>query len=283
MAAIVIDRSADIVLVKDTEVIVSPLCGGQPPPLRLSSPSLELFARALRAAYGGDAAQYLVDQRVLGLDDMDPVLLLGQLPLEKSHLAFLLPYRGVAAGCVSAYPTPALAAIATLSNAPASAAVDFRWDLSGLAEVMDLAARLGVDLQVIVPRPVEVRGEVYLTESVPGYIRRRLVGAFKGNVGPGGEEFTPIIKKPQGGGQWKEVEYWRAAERVAEVLGMRQDSLGEIAELGFLAHRTILDLGIGPGQLGYLIKWGLLEPIAGGFRAGDKLLYLLSLSGSVRR
>ncbi|MFP3292360.1 MAG: hypothetical protein RXO30_07855 [Thermoproteus sp.] len=281
MLSIVIDRGADIVLTRDVEVVVSPLCGGQPPPLKLSSPSLELFAKAVRAALGVDVAQYLVDQRVLGLAEMDPVLLLGQLPLERSHLAFMLPYRGAATGCISAYPTPAVAAIAALSNSPASAAVDFRWDLSGLFETMDLAVRLGVDLQVIVPRPVEAPGRIYLTDSVPGHVRRRLVGAFKGNVGPGGEEYTPVVKKPSGG-RWNDVEYWRAAERVAEALGIRREGLEEIAELGFLAYRTVLDLGMGPGQLGYLVKWGLLEPIAGGFRAGAKLLYLISLASARR-
>lgn len=276
MVSIIVDRSARIVLVKDAEVVVSPLCGGRPPALRLRRPFAELFGKAMRSVYGVDITPYLIDQRILGLSEMDPVLLLGQLPLESAHLAYLLPYEGSPSNCVSAYPAPSLAAIATISASPKSIAIDFRWDLRGLTEAVDAAVRVGVELEILVSEPVDIPGALYITDSVPGYVRRRVIGSLRGNVDQRGEEFEPVILQPSGT-PWEEVDYGRALDRVAEVLGIRRESLEEAAELGFLAHRTILDLGIRPGQLGYLTKWGLLEPIAGGFRASAKLLYLLSL------
>lgn len=276
MVSTVVDRSTRITLVKDVQIVVSPLCGGQPPPLKLASPFMELFGGVVRSIYGVDITTYLFDQKALGLAEMDPVLLLGQLPLESAHVALLLPYAGDPAGCISAYPTPALAAIAAISSSPRSIAVDFRLDVRGIAETVDAAMRAGVELQIIASRPLEVPGAVYLTESVPSYIRRRIVGAFRGNVDQHGEEFTPVVREPSGG-PWREVEYRKAVDRVADVLGIRREALEEAAELGFLAYRTVLDLGIRPGQLGYLVKWGLLELAAGGFRVGAKLLYLLSL------
>lgn len=36
-------------------------------------------------------------------------------------------------------------------------------------------------------------------------------------------------------------------------------------------------MGLNKRQLGFIVKWGLLEPISGGFRASGKLLYLAAL------
>ncbi|MEL9991820.1 MAG: hypothetical protein QXP98_05450 [Thermoproteus sp.] len=274
--AIIIDRSSEMVLVKNTEVVISPLCRSQPPPLSLKRPFVELFSRALWRTYGVRVLGHLADQMALGLSEMDPVLLLGQLPLEDSHVAFLLPYKGEKAECISAYPTPALAALAALSLGLNSIAVDFRWNATGMAEVMEAAAHVGADLQIITSSPPDVPGAVYVSESVPSYIRRRLVGSFKGHVDTWGRRFEPVFVRPAEG-KWTEVDFRRALERVAEVLGLKLESLEEISELGFLAYKTLFDLGINAAQLGYLAKWGLLEPIAGGFRAGGKLLYLMAL------
>lgn len=281
MALLILDRSSRLVLAKDADVVVSPLCGGQPPALRLERPFAELFGKAARSVYGIDITPYLIDQRALGLSEMDPVLLLAQLPLEDAHLAYLLPYRGSPSSCISAYPTPSLAAIAAMSAAPKSIAVDFRWDSRGLAETADAAIRAGVNLQILTSELVNVPGLVYVTDSVPGYVRRRIAGALRGNVDQRGEEFVPVERQPSGT-PWEEVDYGRALDRVAEVLGIRREGLEEVAELGYLAYRTVLDLGIKPRQLGYLAKWGLLEPVAGGFRVGVKLLYLLSLDSARR-
>ncbi|MEZ0247684.1 MAG: hypothetical protein ABWJ97_00290 [Thermoproteus sp.] len=274
--SIIIDRSSELVLVRSPEVVVSPLCGGQPPPLRLKKPFIELFSRALWRTYGVKALGHLADQAALGLSEMDPVLFLGQLSLEDSYAAFLLPYRGEKAECISAYPTPALAALAVLSSEPRSIAVDFRWNTTGMAEVLEAAAHIGADLQIITSSPPDAPGVVYVSDSVPSYVRRRLVGSFRGHVDAQGRRFEPVLLRPTGG-KWAEVDYKRALERVAEALGLRLESLEEISELGFLAYKTLFDLGINAGQLGYLAKWGLLEPIAGGFRAGGKLLYLMAL------
>lgn len=275
---IVIDRGSEIRLVEDVEVVVSPLCRGQPPPLKLDRPAMEFFDEVVHDIYGERILPHLIDQKILGLDEMDPRLLLAQLPLKSSYIAFLLPYVGRAGRCINAYPTAALASLAVLSRGVRSLAVDVRWDDRGIAKVSQMAMQIGAKLQLIAARPLDLPGEIFVTEKVPFYLRRRIVGLARGDVDGAGRQFAPLIVRPQEEGTWEPVDYGLVLDKIAEVLGLRESVFNELVELGHVAYRSVVDLGVRPWQLSYLLKWDLLEPIAGGFRVGRKLLYLISLS-----
>ncbi|MFB6489815.1 MAG: hypothetical protein TU35_000975 [Thermoproteus sp. AZ2] len=271
---VIIDRGAGIPLLRPVDVVVSPLCKGQPPQLALEPRIIRAFSVAVGEPAAADA---LFDQKALGLKYMDPVLLLAQLPLG-SPLAMLLPYVGKPAKCISAMPGVAPAAIAALSNGVRSIALDARWGYAkGLGVAAALAESLGVEVQLIAPTAT-LPGSIYVRSNVPAAVRRGLVGVAPGDVGPGGEQFSPIFADLEGG-EWEEPDYSQALERVAAVLGIKPEALSDVVELGALAYKTALDL-FTARQLGYLTKWGLLEPIAGGFRASAKLLYLAALINS---
>ncbi|CCC81459.1 hypothetical protein [Thermoproteus tenax] len=275
---IVIDRGSEIRLVEDVEVVVSPLCRGQPPPLKLDRPAMEFFDEVVHDIYGERILPHLIDQKILGLDEMDPRLLLAQLPLKSSYIAFLLPYVGRAGRCINAYPTAVLASLAVLSRGVRSLAVDVRWDDRGIAKVSQMAMQIGAKLQLIAVRPLDLPGEIFVTEKVPFYLRRRIVGLARGDVDGAGRQFAPLIVRLQEEGTWEPVDYGLVLDKIAEVLGLRESVFNELVELGHVAYRSVVDLGVRPWQLSYLLKWDLLEPIAGGFRVGRKLLYLISLS-----
>lgn len=237
---IIVDRGTDIPLLRDVAAAVSPLCRGQPPPLRLEARFIAAFSRAFKAVHGVDLTAHLVEQMALGLREMDPVLLLAQLPVEEARAALLLPYAGDPARCIEAFPDPASSAIAALSSGATSIAVDGRWNanVEALAALASLAAATGVGVQLILSRPLlELPGRIYMRSNVPASVKRATIGPLPGDVDQEGRPFEPILASVEERA-WRPVAYSGALRRAAEVLGVKDEAFDELIELGYIAYKT---------------------------------------------
>ena len=114
----------------------------------------------------------LQDQRDLGLDVVDPVLLFGQLPLESAWTARLMPHGSGIYKCVASRPDPITAAVAVLSHKPGPVAVDLRYGgVKYVNIVVSYAEEVGVELQLIVTKPLDIGGVVVFHASSPPYVR----------------------------------------------------------------------------------------------------------------
>jgi hypothetical protein len=256
-------------------VVVAPRCRAPPPAPRLAS--LPHLAQALRQIYGVQITPALQDQRDLGLDVVDPVLLFGQLPLESAWIARLMPHGNGIYKCVAAQPDPITAAVAVLSHKPGPVAVDLRY---GGVKYVDIVVRyaeeVGVELQLIVSKPLDVGGEVVFHASTPPYIREKYIKApgdvsvKRGGVALGE---APLDSRPADG---EEPPFHKALERVAEVLGLSIDVLGDLVAQGVVSHSYLMDF-VSAWQLGYLAKWDLVRQVPGGWSATPKLIFLYGL------
>jgi hypothetical protein len=255
--------------------VVTPRCRAPPPAPHLGSVSH--LAQALRRVYGVQIMPALQDQRDLGLDVVDPVLLFGQLPLESAWTARLMPHGNGIYKCVASWPDPITAAVAVLSHKPGPVAVDLRYGgVKYVNIVVSYAEEVGVELQLIVTKPLDVGGEVVFHASTPPYVREKYIKApgdvsvKRGGVALGE---APLDSRPADG---EEPPFHKALERVAEVLGLSLDVLGDLVTQGVVSHSYLMDF-VSAWQLGYLAKWDLVRQVPGGWSATPKLIFLYGL------
>ena len=259
----------------EVDVLVAPRCGAPPPAPRLASASH--LARAIRQIHGPQILPALQDQRDLGLEAADPVLLFGQLSLDAAWVARLVPHGDGLRRCVAPRPDPITAAVAVLSHRLGSVAVDLRFGYARFVHIVaDYAEEVGAVLQVIVTEPLDLPGEVMFHISTPPYIRERYVKAT-GNVSVRRGEVILQVAQLEGSAVGvDEAPFRKALERVAEVLGMDTDVFEDLAVQGVVSHGYLMDF-VSPWQLGYLIKWGLVRQVPGGWAVTSKLIYLYGL------
>lgn len=271
----IVDHSETPHVLGEVDVLVAPRCGAPPPAPRLASaPHL---ARAIRQIHGPQILPALQDQRDLGLEAADPVLLFGQLQLDAAWAARLMPHGDVPRRCAAPRPDPITAAVAVLSHRPRSIAVDLRLGYARYVYIAaDYAEVVGAELQVIATRPLDLPGEVVFHASTPPYIKERYVKA-PGDVSVRRGEVS-LREAPLEGPavQVYEPHFHKALERVAEVLGVGLDVFEDLAAHGVVSHNYLMDF-LSQWQLGYLVKWDLVRQMPGGWSATPKLIFLYGL------
>jgi len=270
----IVDYTAEVHVAYEVDVVVSPLCRAPPP-----TPHVEAWAvlgELFRDLYGVGVAEYLADQAALGLERVDPVLLFAQLPLGVMHTARLMPYGHDTAQCTSAWPDPATAAVAVVSNGASSIAVDLRLWQGDPRPLLRYAAAKGAKTQLILTKPLDLPGDVVFHSSVPPYARERYVRA-PGDLSATGRTVTLKAVAPTDRSHEEQSHAFKEAlARVAEVLDLGEEVFADLVEQGVVSHGFLLDLAQ-PSQLAYLVKWGLVERVAGGWGASAKLIYLYGL------
>ena len=220
--------------------VVTPRCRAPPPAPHLGSVSH--LAQALRRVHGVQIMPALQDQRDLRLDVVDPVLLFGQLPLESAWTARLMPHGNGIYKCIASWPDPITAAVAVLSHKPGPVAVDLRYgDVKYVNIVVSYAEEVGVELQLIVTKPLDVGGEVVFHASTPPYVKERYVKA-PGDVSVrSGEVSMREAPLEDLAVQVYEPHFHKALERVAEVLGVGLDMFEDLAAHGVVSHNYLMD------------------------------------------
>jgi len=255
--------------------VVTPRCRAPPPAPHLGSVSH--LAQALRRVHGVQIMPALQDQRDLGLDVVDPVLLFGQLPLESAWTARLMPHGSGIYKCVAARPDPITAAVAVLSHKPGPVAVDLRYgDVKYVNIIVSYAEEVGVELQLVVTKPLDIGGEVVFHTSTPPYVREKYIKT-PGNVSVKRGEVAlgeaPLDSRPA---DEEKPPFHKALERLAEVLGLSLDVFGDLVTQGVVSHSYLMDF-VSAWQLGYLAKWDLVRQVPGGWSATPKLIFLYGL------
>ncbi len=271
----IVDHSETPHILGEVDVLVAPRCGASPPAPRLVS-GLHI-ARAIRQIHGPQILPALQDQRNLGLETADPVLLFGQLSLDVAWVARLMPHGDGLRRCVAPRPDPITAAVAVLSHRPGSVAVDLRFGYARFVHIVaDYAEEVGAVFQAVVTEPLDLPGEVVFHISTPPYIRERYVKAT-GNVSVRrGEVTLQVAQLEDSAVGVDEPPFHKALERVAEVLGVDTDVFDDLTAQGVVSHGYLMDF-LSPWQLGYLVKWDLVRQVPGGWSATPKLLLLYGL------
>ena len=270
----IVDYTAEVHVAYEVDVVVSPLCRAPPP-----APRVEAWAtlgKLFKELYGVSVAEHLLDQAALGLERVDPVLLFAQLPLGVMHMARLMPYGRDIAQCTSAWPDPATAAVAVISNGVSSIAVDLRLWQGDPRPFLRYAVAKGVKTQLILTKPLDLPSDVIFHSSVPPYVRERYVRAPGDLSAMGRTVALKAVALAAHAHDEQSPAFKEALARVAEVLDIDSEIFAELVEQGVVSHGFFLDLAQ-PSQLAYLVKWGLVERVAGGWSASAKLIYLYGL------
>ncbi|MGC9131780.1 MAG: hypothetical protein ACP5H5_09385 [Pyrobaculum sp.] len=275
MVTQIVDHSEALHTLGEVSTVVSPRCGCPPPAPRLAS--FRHLAAAVRRIYGVEIYSALVDQLDLGLQILDPVLLQGQLTLEASWIARLMPAGEAVARCVAPDPDPVTAAIAVVSAGARSVAVDLRLGYTKYVDVLaQYAEHAGSELQIVVSAPLRLPGDLVFHSSAPPHVRERYVKAV-GDVSVRRGAVQLVDVSPGGGVcEGAGVDYTKTLERVAELLGLDMGLFDDLVAQGVLSHGYVLDHAT-PWQLGYLAKWQLARQVPGGWSATHKLVYLHGL------
>lgn len=271
----IIDYSHKPHFFREVAAAVSPICNTPPPAPKLSA--AYYLNKALREQYRVDFGGYLQDQVDLGLEELDVVLLAGQAPLEASWLARSLPYCPAVYKCAAPEPDPVVAAIALASRGLSPLLVDLRYGTPRSVEALvEYAARRGVELQLVVTRPLDLPGELILHRSTPPYVKEKFAMAAGDISTARGPVELREIDLPGEEATCGRPSYHLALARVAEVLSIDIEFLEELAGGGIVGNDYIFDY-LDHWQVGYLHKWGLLNRADGGWAASPKLIYLYGL------
>ncbi|ACB39581.1 hypothetical protein [Pyrobaculum neutrophilum] len=272
----IVDHTTGVHTLGEIDALISPACGSPPPaPRRISFTAV---AKAVRSIYGVDIRPALEDQADLGLERLDPVLLYGQLPLEHAWIAKALPHCSVAASCAAPRPDPVTAALSLMSHGVGKIAVDLRggFERYGVL-VAQHAAELGAEVQLIVAVPLRLHGDLVFHSSVPPHLRERYIRAAGDvSVQRGPVELREWRPQATTHAECEKPRFTDALAKIAEILGVGEGVLEDLAAQSVLSHSYVLDL-LTPLQLGYLAKWGLVRQLPGGWGATPKFLYLYGL------
>lgn len=275
MVTQIVDHGEVLHTLGEISLMVSPRCRCPPPAPRPGS--FRHLAVAVRRIYGIQIYSALIDQLDLGLQMLDSVLLQGQLPLEISWIARLMPSGKAMARCIAPDPDPITAAIAVISAGARSVAVDLRFGYANYVDVLaQYAEHSGTELQIIVSAPLSLPGDLVFHSSAPPHVRERYIKAA-GDVSVR-RGAVQLVDVSLGGEVCERTsnDYTKTLERVAASLGLDMGLFDDLVTQGVLSHSYVLDLATS-WQLGYLAKWELARQVPGGWSATHKLMYLHGL------